>query len=365
MEIERTHLRAAVERGILSEAQVTQLWELLEEQAGAEPQHRPTFTVTHVLYYLGGLIALGGMSLYVTLGWQRLHGAEIFLIAAAYAVVGFLLTQYFLNVKQLPIPAGLTAAFVVAMVPLAVYGLQRASGLWDITAPYRDYHTIIDGRWIVMELATLAVGAAMLWRYRLPFLLMPVAVTLWYMSMDLAPILYTLMYGPPPSGPAFGYPLWSAELWRLRQWVSVGFGLAVIAGALAVDLRSHDGRDFAFWLYLAGVAAFWGGLSSMSSGSELGKAIYLLINVTMILIGAVLGRRVFAVFGALGVAAYLGDLAIRVFADSILFPIVLTAIGFGVVMMGVWWQRYEQEIARRLRPYLPESLRKLIESRSA
>jgi hypothetical protein len=365
MKIERTHLQAAVERGILSEAQVAQLWALLEEQAEGAPQDRPSFTITHVLYYLGGLIALGGMSIYVTLGWQRLQGTEIFLIAAAYAAVGLLLTHYLLEVKRLPIPAGLTAAFVVAMAPLAVYGLQRGFGLWPITAPYRDYHAIIDGRWIVMELATLAAGAAMLWRYRLPFLLMPVAVTLWYMSMDLAPILYTLVYGPPPTGPAFGYPLWSQELWRLKQWVSVGFGLIVIAGALAVDLRSHDGRDFAFWLYLAGVAAFWGGLSSMSSGSALGKAIYLLINVVMVLIAAVLGRRVFAVFGALGVAAYLGDLAMRTFADSILFPMVLTAIGFGVVMLGVWWQRYEQRIAQSLRPYLPESLRKLIESRSA
>ena len=37
----------------------------------------------------------------------------------------------------------------------------------------------------------------------------------------------------------------------------------------------------------------------MNSGSELGKLIYCGINVAMILIGAVLGRRVFAMFGVL------------------------------------------------------------------
>ena len=67
-----------------------------------------------MLYYLGGLIAIGGMSLYVTLGWERLGGGQIFLIAAAYALVGLVLTHYFLERMKLAIPAGLTGAFVVA-----------------------------------------------------------------------------------------------------------------------------------------------------------------------------------------------------------------------------------------------------------
>ncbi len=367
MYIEPDHLQAAVERGIISETQARQLWELLEEQAAAKPsQERPKLTVTHVLYYLGGLIALGGMSFYITLGWQRLHGAEIFLIAAAYAAVAFLLSRYLLEVKGLPIPAGLTAAFAVAVTPLAVYGLQRALGIWDITAPYRAYHTLIDGRWITMELVTLVVGVGMLWRFRLPFLLMPIAATLWYMSMDLAPIIHALLYKPASvAQPGISYPVWSSELWHVRQWVSVGFGLAVIVAAFTVDLRFRRHGDFAFWLYLAGVAAFWGGLSSMSAGSELGRLLYCVLNVAMMVLGAVLGRRVFTVFGAMGVVAYLGYLAVRVFADAILFPIALTAIGFGVVMLGIWWQRHEREIARRLRPRLPAALRALIEERSA
>src|SRR5262245_9602001 len=175
MNIERNQLQAAVERGIVSEAQAAQLWALFEEAAGAEPaQAQPRFTITHVFYYLGGLIAIGGMSLYITLGWQRLGGTEIVLIAVAYAVAGYLLAQYLLETKGLPIPAGLLAAFVVTLTPLAVYGLQLSLGMWDTRTPYRAYHTIIDGRWIFMELATLVVGAAMLLRFRQPFLLMPV-----------------------------------------------------------------------------------------------------------------------------------------------------------------------------------------------
>jgi hypothetical protein len=70
------------------------------------------------------------------------------------------------------------AAFVVALTPLAIYGLQVALGAWPEGMDYRDYHRLIDWRWLLMELGTLAVGAVMLWRYPLPFLVMPVAVTL-------------------------------------------------------------------------------------------------------------------------------------------------------------------------------------------
>jgi hypothetical protein len=358
MNIERSQLQAAVGRGLISEAQAAQVWALLEEQS----KDRPAFTFTHVLYYLGGLIAIGGMSVYVTLGWERLSGAEIFFIAAAYALVGLVFTHYLLEKMQLAIPAGLTGAFVVALTPLAVYGLQRWFGWWDVRQPYRAYHTLIDSRWIAMELATLAVGAAMLWRYRLPFLIMPVAGTLWYMSMDLAPLLHGYLYGADPTAAGWAG---AQALWRLRQLVSVGFGLVVILVAVLVDIRSDGRRDFAFWLYLAGVAAFWGGLSSMESGSEVGKIVYCAINVAMVFTGAVLSRRVFAVFGALGVALYLGHLASRVFANSLLFPIVLTFIGLGVIALGVLWQRSEQEISRRVRRHLPAPLRQLVERQAA
>ena len=187
----------------------------------------------------------------------------------------------------------------------------------------------------------------MLWRYRLPFLVMPVAVTLWYMSMDLAPFLFG---GADPD-------------WELRKFVSLWFGLLMILLAFWVDIRSRHDQDYAFWLYLFGVIAFWGGLSLMKSDSELSKFLYFCINLLMIVIGAVLSRRVFAVFGGLGCAGYLGYLAYDVFEDSLLFPFVLTLIGLGVIYLGILWQRHEAQISARLRDWLPTALRELIEQR--
>jgi hypothetical protein len=199
-----------------------------------------------------------------------------------------------------------------------------------------------------MEFGTLAAGAALFWRYRFPFMLMPIAVTLWYMSMDLAPLI-------------FGIDHWH---WEIRKAVSAWFGLAMILLAFWVDLRSRFSRDYAFWLYLFGVLAFWGGLSLMNSGSELSRLAYCGINVAMVLIGAILGRRVFAVFGGLGIAGYLGHLSWNLFKDSLIFSFALSAIGFAIIWLGVLWHRHEARWAEKLRSLVPGALRELIEARA-
>ncbi|MBW2476114.1 MAG: DUF2157 domain-containing protein [Deltaproteobacteria bacterium] len=343
MKLNRNHLQEAVKQDLISDKQADALWSFLCDQC----QDRPAFHFTHILHYLGGLIAIGAMSLFMTLGWERFGGWGLLLIAVGYALIGIWLTEFFLRRKHLSIPAGIVATFVVVLTPLAVYGLQAAMGWWADGRIYREYHTHIDWRWIFMELTTLMVGAIMLWRYRLPFLVMPIAVTLWYMSMDLTPFL-------------FG----EADLtWELRKLVSLWFGLLIVLLAFWVDIRSRHQKDYAFWLYLFGVAAFWGGLSFMESDDEFSKFIYMCINLMMICIGAILSRKVFVVFGGIGSALYFGHLAYDVFKDSAVFPFVLTIIGLGVVFVGITWQKHEAKISHRLRSILPNPIRELIEHR--
>jgi hypothetical protein len=340
--IKRAKLDEAVKAGILSREQAGRLADFLAQDA------EPRFSFVHVLYYLGGMIAIGAMTLFMTLGWNALGGWGGALTAVLYGALALLLTHWFLEQQRLPIPAGIMATLAVAMAPLAIFGVQMALGYWGPEVPFRNYHQYIDGRWIMMEFGTLAVAVVLLWRYRFPFMLMPVAVTLWYMSMDLAPLL-------------FGND-WRD--WEIRKLVSLWFGLAMVLVAFWVDLRSRLSRDYAFWLYLFGVLTFWGGLSLMRSGSEYGKLAYAGINVAMILLGAILGRRVFAVFGGLGLAGYLGYLSHRAFQDSLLFPFALSAIGLAIIWLGVLWQRRESELSGRLRALLPREVRELIEARS-
>ena len=342
MKITKGRLDEAVRNGILSESQAESLWEFFLENSG----DTSSFKVTHILYYLGGLIAIGAMSLFMNLGWEVFGGWGIFAIAAAYGLFGLLLAEFFSRKKGFSVPAGIMSVFATALVPLAVYGLQSGLGLWEGGRVYREYHVYIDWRWVSMELATLAAGAAALKRYKIPFLVFPVAATLWYMSMDLAPFLFR-----------------DADItWRLRRIVSLWFGLAMILFALRVDFRTRSKGDYAFWLYLFGLSAFWGGLSLLDTGSEIGRFFYLCVNLLLIAAGAVLSRRAFVVYGGLGISGYIGHLAWRVFENSALFPFVLSFVGFAVIWLGILWQRREKQVTSALRSFLPVRVREFLEN---
>lgn len=323
----------------------------LEALAPRSPVHRgPVFSFTNTLYYFGGMLAIGAMTMFMNLGWALFGAWGVFALSVGY-LVGALAVAGNLLQKGLRTPAGILATLAVCLVPLAVWALQSGMGLWPEGGPdsYRDYHRFIDWRWLTLELATLAAAAVLLWRYKLPFMVMPVAVTIWYLSMDVAHMLMQKE----------GFD------WAFTRDVSLVFGLATCALAVWVDLRSRtatapeDRQDFAFWLYLFGAIMFWCGLSLRESESELNKFLYALINVAMVFLGAAIGRRVFTVLGGFGVAGYLGYLAYRVFEDSLLFPFALTLLGLAVVALGIWWQRHEAAIHARLAGWLPAALKPL------
>lgn len=345
-------LRAAAQDGVITAGQADALWARWRLAApagvGRAVASGPRFSFTHVLYYFGGMVAIGAMTLFMTLGWKSFGPWGLMAIALGYLVACLKVADH-LQARALAIPAGILATLAVCLVPLAVWALQNGLGLWPPGGPqdYGSYHTRIDWRWLTLEFATLAAGVVMLWRFRLPFMVMPIAVTLWYMSMDVASMLMQ-EHG------------WN---WAFRRDVSLVFGIFTCFVAMWVDVRTRRAResawrqDFAFWLYLFGAIMFWGGLSLRDSNSELGKLMYALLNVGLVFGGAAIGRRVFTVLGALGVAFYLGYLSHRVFRDSLLFPFALTLLGLAVVALGVWWQRHEAAIEARLGRWLPPGLR--------
>lgn len=343
MKVSKNQLSNAAKQGIISPDQAGALFDYLQSQ----PDTGPSFTFTNILYYFGGLIAIGAMTLFMNLGWEEFGGWGIFFISMAYAGIGLMLTQKFQRSGH-AIPAGICATFVVAITPLAIYGFQEAMGWWPDDTAYREYHQYIKWHWIYLEFGTLIVGTAMARYYRYPFMIMPIAVTLWYMSMDVAVMI---------TGGHYDY--------EFRAFFSLWFGLLTTLLALWVDIRSRKSIDYAFWLYLFGVMAFWGGLSMQHSDSELNKFIYFCINLGLIGIGGILVRRVFVVFGAFGSAWYLQHLASEIFKDSWLFPIALSAIGLFIVYLGIVWQRNEQKITEKIRSILPAALRELLVERAS
>jgi len=283
LKIDSSDLSRAVQAGVLQPGQDQALLEFLRRA----PSERPSFQLSHIAYYFGALLIMGAMGWLMTEAWMSIGDAALLVISSAYLLL-LLLGGRSLWQRGQVIPGGLLGAVAVSLTPLVVFAGQRLFGIWpmdDAQSDYVDYYRYVQGGWLVMEVATVLVGLLVLRLLPFPFIVMPIAVALWFMSMDLSELLH---------GEYFS--------WEQRREVSLWFGLVILLVSLLVDGRSK--QDFAFWGYLAGLTAFWGGLSLMDSGSEFGKLLYCLINLGLIGLAVLLRRPVFMVFGALGVAGY-------------------------------------------------------------
>src|ERR1700676_5316092 len=209
MNLSKEDLTWAAKEGVISAEEGGHLVGKLQERGAGATKSK--FDMANVAYYFGALIVMSAMGWLMNLAWEQVGGVGIFLLATCYAFL-FVLTGRTLWYKEnLTIPGGLLFTLAVWMTPLAIYGLERATGLWPQGAPenFQGYHIWIKGSWILMEVGTVITGLIALKFIRFPFLTFPIAFSLWYMSMDLAPLL-----------------LGKTEFnWHERLWVSLCFGL--------------------------------------------------------------------------------------------------------------------------------------------
>jgi hypothetical protein len=338
MKITRNDLLEAVKKRIITAQQL----EAIEAFIQSKPQTGISFDAIHVLYYLGALIVIGAMGMFMTLGWEDFGGGGIMAIALAYALIFTLAGMIFWYRKKIKVAGGLLFTMAVCMTPLAVYGFERMLGLWPMDDPgnYQGFHIWINGSWIMMELATIGIGLITVAVVRFPFITMPIAFATWFLSMDLTPLF-------------FGK---NEFTWDERKLVSLIVGLVMILISFIIDRRTRD--DFSFWGYLFGLAAFWGGLSLMDSGSELNKLLYCLLNVGLMFISVWLERKAFIIFGGIGVFGYLSYLSYDLFRDSLIFPFALSALGLALIALAVLYQKSEKRILSLFDRIIPDPVKR-------
>ena len=342
MNVTKQRLEEAAGHQILTNDQVDALWRFMEQSHEAPAPEGGRFTFTNVLYYFGGLLAIGAMTLFMTLGWQRFGGYGLAAIALCYAATALIAWRQ-LEARNLQIPAGILASLAVCLIPLAVYGFQYALHMWPYSRPYRDYTYWIDGRWIAMEMATLLFGGLVLRGTRAPFVVMPLAVTLYFMGMDYGRLICKQQILP------LGYDC--------ARHIALVVGFMMLVLGFLVDAKWQRKPDYGFWLYVFGMIGFWGALTATPSHTEVARFFYAILNAGFVFLGVVLARRVFTIFGAIGVFGYLGHLSYDLFKDSVLFPISLTILGLGIMALGIWWQRHEQSIRDRFGVWMPRAIR--------
>jgi hypothetical protein len=292
-------------------------------------EQRKGLNLVTVAYYFGAMLMISACAWFLGDKWEELGSRGILATVVVYMLMAGGLGWWLRN-KGYLVGGGLLITVAVCLVPLLTYTIEDMAGLWPSEHPgrYENYYPWINGSWIVMELATIVAAAIALRFVRFGFLTAPIAFSFWFLSMDLAALITR-----------------NADLsWETRQWISVIVGLATLLVGFGFEKLFHKqgeprSEDFAFWCYLFGMLAFWGGLTSMDSDSEMRRALYALLNVGFIWLAIKLRRTTFLVFGALGVHIYLGHLAYQVFQDSFFFPFVLALLGLSLILLTVWLQR--------------------------
>ena len=348
--VDDSDLDAAVAAGLIDRALRAKLDAFSAERRGASALAVPAakFDPIHVFYYAGALIVIGAMGLFSTFAFASLGGWALAAIAIVYAIGLAGLGDRLWRNPATRLPGGLIVAAATSMAPLAIYGVQDALDLWQAGKPenYQNFYPLINGSWVYMEIGAVVASALALWRYPFPFILLIAAVALWFLSMDLAALIVHRHK-----------PGWETDL-ELRRSVSEIIGILMILAAWTFDVRLARLGDFGFWPHLFGAMTLWGAITA-GSGDEFGNAVYCGFNVLYIAFGLFLDRRVYAVFGTIGVSIYLGHLAYTVFDNVLSFTFALTGIGLAIVFAGVGLERRRAALSDFFENNLPAALQAL------
>lgn len=325
MKILKSDLHSASKKQIITSDQADKLWNYFESLRPDQAK----FGALHVLYYLGGILILTSMSWFLTKAWD--NGSLIMAASAVFAIIYVIIGNNLWKRSNLKVPAGLLITAAVGLVPVFIYGLEKMIGIVPGEVESR----------LCIEIGTIIAAMIALRFYQFSFITFPMALSLWSMSMDLA----ILFFGKEYSG------------FEGREMVSRIFGLLFLSISYFVD-KKFKKIDFAFWSYLSGMLTFWVALLMMNRDSEVVNFIYFLLNIGFIILSVYLYRRLFAVFGVIGVLLYIGHLAWVVFKDSYAFPIVLTFLGALIIMLGIKYQRNKDKFESKIEGLLPTFLLK-------
>jgi hypothetical protein len=331
-----------VEKGLITPEQLTNIRSHIEaagpvaEQAKAGPEQRKGLNFVSLAYYFGGFMILLAYTIFMGLQWESLEftgqiAISLFTIVVLWAI------GYFLQRSGFRIAGGLLIFAGTGIVPLFVFTVQRALGIWpdDQTYAYMEFYRIVAQTWILLELISIGVAVIVIWRVRFTLISLLIAFWTWFLSMDITRWVSQSDYWT-----------WSDR----EQIVSTTIGVGMLG--LGVWLQRRTKQDYSFWFYLFGHIIILSHLSALTLNREgfLG-IVYLAIYLSFVVASVWLQRRVFLVFGAIGCYSYLSYLAFRVFEGALGFVFALGVIGLLIVLTAVGYQKYlrswlENQLAR-------------------
>jgi hypothetical protein len=305
------------------------------------PSSEPVLQLTTLLYYGGGLLILIAYGIFLGLQWESMASGWRIAISSGSLIFFAVVSNLLLRSEAYRLPGELLQVVTIAIVPLFVFALLDAAGIWPeetafVTgARHDEYET--DLAWARMGLAgaALAASAAGFARSRSPFVLLAGVVALGSLLLDASML-------------AQGVP--DHYEWTTPQYLLVaGLGAALLGAGFGVQGRTE--RDYTIWLYLAGLVALGVGLVPVVFADYAAAGwgvLWMIVALTITVLSVPLQERLFAAAGLTAVFAYLTKLVFEVF-ESANAALVLVLLGVAILGIGVLYQRYGGQLFARAR----------------
>ncbi|MEL6640221.1 MAG: hypothetical protein AAFP98_02730 [Pseudomonadota bacterium] len=342
--IETDDIRASVAAGILNEKQAASLTALAQSRKGAREGLAPGDEPFELFKGFNEIFIITGLTI-LAIGWAGMVAAfftetimNVRDAALWYglpgAVVLWLLAEYFVWRRRMVGPA-----IFLAILFAANAGVSLVSYYAEPFMLAQEDFTSLP--WPLF----LATGAVFLFwlRFRVPFAMAMIALSLFVVSMILAAI----QRGTPES---------VSDLFLLSAggpfaWITLGLGILIFAAAMTFDMsdphrvtrRSANG----FWLHVVAAPALVSTLAlSLIEADQFGGLIAVLFVFALIAI--VIDRRSFLT-AAIG---YVVALAGTIFGGDGTFTTILI-LGIILLFLGAFWERIRARLLRMMPGFIP------------
>ena len=303
--------------------------------------NKPQYNIENFLYYFGGFIIISTMGWYLGSIWNNFAHGGVLVISILYFLL-FVLVGNFLWKKDKKTPGGLLYVCAVSIIPLLVWAFESLIGIMpkDLNK-YNEFHILVRGGWIFMEIATIIVGFIFFKYRKFPLLTLPICYAMWFLSMDIVPLCLGQAIEP---------------TWEMRKFSTFIFSMIMLGAAFKMDRNKQKTVDYSHWLYIFGAIMFWGVLVSVlfqfKWNVEFTRFLIAIFSIVYMLISVLLKRKIFMIIGALSFWSYLGYLSFVLFKNTLIFPIVLVALGLLVIFFGIYYSKNCNILEDNIRKFL-------------